>query len=1184
MFLKSLEIKGFKSFADKTEIQFKKGITAIVGPNGSGKSNVSDAVRWVLGEQSIKSLRGGKMEDVIFSGTQFRKPVGLAQVSITLDNSTSWLPVDYNDVTISRRLYRSGDSEYLINNVQCRLKDVQELFMDTGIGKEGYSIIGQGKIEAILSGKPEDKRNLLEEAAGIVKYRSRKEEAERRLQHTEDNVTRLRDIISTYEERLEPLRIDSEKADKFILVAKELEGKEISLIVNSIDKLSKRLNEIGSESSSSKIIIDKLCKDRETIKINIHELEEELEKVENKISLDKQDNFDKKTEYQEIQNKINLSKEKLENSESLYKLYENNRLDIEKRLGEVNADLEKHMMLQERNLLKQQGIEESIKGNTEDTNKISSSHFEERRLMKNLQEDQFDIDNQIIKFKNDTLLIKNDSLTINNRIEEISFSCESYNNSMSVNNSSKNIILKEVQVINTKVNSLEESIRLKRQNIEHSNLKLRGLDDELKKETGTLHKLEANHSMLKNMDMQFEGYNRAVKLLIKDVENNKLKLKGKYYILGQIISINKDLETAIEIALGGAISDIITDDDDIAKVMIEYLKKNNLGRATFLPLNTVKGNKLNDIKECSQIPGYIGIASELIEYDKKFLGPINFLLGRTLIVKDMATGLAIAKKVGFRFKIISLAGEVINVGGSLTGGSNNYKTTSIIGRKREISELEEKIISLKLELDKLAAKIQLFNSKLKELENSCNEEGEKIHRYAIENTKLNGKISAMDSDSEKLKQNLKIATDELSILQDNLDRKSEEMVDTDTLISDLINKKEDFSIKVLQIEKKIEDKDSIIKNLSESILALKIEKASMDEIVLGTQKDLDRFEIDRGSLSLSKLKTNETILGERNKKEEYLLEIGEYNKSLEKLQGKINKFELDFQGKEIERLAHKEDIKKLSSTLEEDIIILSKKEDEFHRLELQLAKFDTEKDGLLQRLNEEFKITYAEGLNFKTKIENIEVHKKEISELKSSITALGTVNLGSIEEYKSTLEKYNFLSEQQLDLTTAKDQLMSVIKELNNKMKMVFNENFLKLKEYFNETFKELFKGGSADLICEGDLLTSSIDINVEPPGKKLQNINLLSGGEKVLSAIALLFAILKMKPTPFCILDEIEAALDDANVYRYSEFLRRFTNKVQFIVITHRKGTMESCNVLYGVTMEEKGVSKIVSVDFKNL
>lgn len=1182
MFLKSIEIRGFKSFADKTELNFQKGVTAVVGPNGSGKSNISDAVRWVLGEQSVRSLRGDKMEDVIFAGTQFRKPVGLAQVSLTLDNADSELEIDYSDVTISRRLYRSGESEYLINNAVCRLKDVQALFMDTGIGKEGYSIIGQGKIDAILSGKPEERRKLLEEAAGIVKYKTRKEEAEKKLENTEQNLIRINDILDTYEERLEPLEKESEKAKSFLKLSEELKVKEINIIIDFIEKTKSNISDLNMKIKNANNSIESYLRKKENLKKELNEWNIALETFDKAIDEDKKSYYDSKSKHQDILSEIKLLEERIESiDKAIERLRENikeynNKIEEEEEKID-NIELKLYSAIEEQKSINEQIIEEEKK-----IDKITVAISKESTKLKGLEETKQKLISEKNTYSSDVNVIANNLHTVKEAIENFEVDIEGYKNSITINNSTKTYLISESENIKNKILCYEEEVRENKKVIGKYKFNLTLDEKKLRELTQNNNKFEANLNALINLENQYEGYNKSVKNLMQHFNNGKINnVIGNCYVLGEIITVEKRFETAIEIAIGAAISNIITEQEESAKVLINYLKSHNLGRATFLPMNIVKG-KVLEIPEGIKIkPGYIGIASELINFEDKFKGIIEYILGKTIICKSMDDALNIAKSTGYKHKIVTLEGEVINPGGALTGGSIYSKSGNIIGRKREIDELKVKVEETSKEINSYTEKIKKLNEEIKALDEKNLNIRDEIHFENIEITKVQEKINSLGEDTLKLQKELdkaildlsqsSVKLQELNLTFEN-NRERIKNLEEEIQVIDNEYKALDFTLK---------ESLEIIQSSKEELMEVKIRKAKIDEGVYNKRIEINRLRTD--------------IKGYNEKINDLKIEIQNYEKTkdiyFDNLKGNKEKtndiitalqnFEQKIENDEIERIKFKEKIALINSKVESLSLEFEKVEKDYHRHQVNLVKIETEEESLLGKLNEEYELTFAEALKYKEEHINLSEVKEQVGNLKREIAQLGVVNVGAIEEFKEVKEKFTFMSGQKEDLVNAKDDLLRVIEDMTGKMKEVFKENFEKLRINFNDTFRQLFKGGSADLILqEGDELTSRIEINVEPPGKKLQNINLMSGGEKVLSAIALLFAILKMKPTPFCILDEIEAALDDANVIRYAEFLKRFSNKIQFIVITHRKGTMEASDMLYGVTMEEKGVSKIVSVD----
>jgi chromosome segregation protein len=1184
MFLKSIEIRGFKSFADKTDLAFKKGVTAVVGPNGSGKSNISDAVRWVLGEQSVKSLRGGKMEDVIFAGTQFRKAVGLSQVSLTLDNTEGDLPIDYSDITISRRLYRSGESEYYINNTQCRLRDIQELFMDTGIGKEGYSIIGQGKIDAILSGRPEERRSLLEEAAGIVKFKSRKEESEKKLYNTEQNLIRIGDILQTYEERLEPLRIDSEKANIFIELSVSLKEKEVNLIVHSIEGIQNKIDALKISKAELENDVNKFTLKRLEEKEALEKLNKELEDKDLEINNTQQEYYKNKSEYQSISAETILIEERLKNLD----------LFIKKTLEEVNLLQEKINSLQlfkteqEETLQVYQSDQKNIDNNIELCQKeileLTSQLNEQEAAINKIKNEDTELLGNISSLKNSILVLSTEKLQLERKIEDLKVSCENYINSAKINSTTAHMLESNMGDINCIIKAHDDKIRINKLEISKLNSNLLKDERQLKELNVLANKLEANHQMLINLDKQYEGYNKAAKALMQNINNGKIPIAlNNCFVVGEIITVKKDLETAFEIALGGGISDIITNDESLAKTLIGYLKTNNVGRATFLPLNIIKGKNIAGLDALKRASGFIGIASELVEYDSKFKNAIDYLLGRTIIATDMNAALSIAKLSNYTYKIVTLSGEVVNPGGSLTGGSTFHKSTSIIGRKREIEELNLSLDETNMLISGLIEKIENDKSIIRKLDENCLNLKDEIYYQNIELTKLQGKITAITEENSRITHSLTVSKEEIQLLKKKVQEICDELLDKNSFVDELTNKENMNLEKISEMQLSLKEINIKVVETKEKHTALKIKKAQLDEIVLSKIRELERL-----SNEIDEHNNKRILLHQEVSNSEINIKVS--SESIKKNQEDLNSLAINLtrleellKENEVSRIKSKETIKVIGAGLESIALQLTKREDELHRHELSLAKLESEIEALYSKLNEELSLTYAEALAYKVDIDNMDSYKRQITKLKNQISDLGVVNVKAIEEYTEIKEKFTFMNSQKEDLIKAKLELTDMINEMTEKMKTVFSENLNKLKVIFNETFRELFKGGSADLIlASGDELSANIEINVEPPGKKLQNINLMSGGEKVLSAIALLFSILKMKPTPFCILDEIEAALDDANVLRYADFLKKFSNNIQFIVITHRKGTMEVSDVLYGVTMEEKGVSKVVSVDLK--
>ena len=1182
MFLKSLEIRGFKSFADKTQLKFKRGITAVVGPNGSGKSNISDSVRWVLGEQSVKTLRGGKMEDVIFAGTQFRKAVGLAQVSLTLDNTDGELGTDYSEVTITRRIFRSGETEYLMNNQKCRLKDINNLFMDTGIGKEGYSLIGQGKIDAILSGKPEERRSLLEEAAGIVKFKSRKEEGEKKLSNTENNLVRIRDIIGTYEERLEPLRIEREKALKYKNLADELKIKEVSTVVQYIKKVENEIKSLTEDIKERNIVLLGKRKKLEVEKTIIEELEVKIDSLDEKNNIEKKDYYSKKEDASKSVNDIELFKERIKNLLSIIEKNTNEitELDNSVKILEDERIFLKSELHEKRN--NQIEKEENIK-NFE--NKIKTLNITIQRLEKevnSLKDDEFELLRKTSEINNSIAVLNKDILNTEEGETYLSNSLKSIESNISINSGTAKGLNENIETSNLEREEIKTLIIENKKKITSLIGTSTKKEVNVKEITRIINNLEGKYTTLSDLEKSYEGYNKSVKNLMDRIEKGLIsKAKEGTKVIGDIFTVDKQYEIAIEISLGGAISNVITENELIAKELIKYLTDNRLGRATFLPLNIIKGNRVVVQSEIVSAEGYLGIASDIINFDDRYKNIMDYSLGRTIIARDMDTALEISKIGKHKIRIVTLNGEVISPGGALTGGSIYSKNSNILGRKREIQELELSIKDNKEKYTKEVSELKEIKASIKVLDDENLNKRDEIHEKNIEITRFDSEIRGLESESLKLKSSLELSISQLKYNKQTLSKLKEEIIKKQEEQKAFKNKNVNNKDKALEIEKTLNIKRSEVEKFRDVSIEIKLLKATLDEWIQGRAVELSRKDREIQEKN-NKIETLNIECKEQYKNIQYIEKsIKEKNELIKVIEYRISQLEEIFKEDEIEKITLKEKLKIKDGLTSELIDIIRIDENDLNRKEITNARFESERDGLYKKLNEELNLTLAEAAEIAVEIENLSVIKEQIYKLKSKITALGTVNLASIAEYEEVCEKYEFMAAQEEDLNKAKDELLKVILEMTTKMQGIFKENFKILNKNFNETFKELFKGGTGELILsDGDELTANIEINVQPPGKKLQNINLMSGGEKVLSAIALLFAILKMKPTPFCILDEIEAALDDANVYRYAEFLTRFSDHIQFIVITHRKGTMEASDMMYGITMEEKGISKVVSVD----
>ena len=1181
MYLKRLELQGFKSFADKTILEFMPGITSVIGPNGSGKSNISDAIRWVLGEQSMKSLRGSKSQDIIFAGTQNRKSLGFAEASLVFDNTDGTLPIEYTEVTITRKLYRSGETGYYINKVPCRLKDVLELFMDTGIGKDGYSIIGQGKIDEILSNKSEDRRHIFEEAAGIVKYRVRKAESEKKLEHTKLNLLRINDILAEIETSIEPLKIQAEKAKKYLNLREELKNIEIGLFLYNIEKYKKELENIVKDEE----IYKNQCNDEEGRLERIKALKEELKSEIDHIteSIEEMSNlgFESKKEIEMLNSDINVSNTRIENNKQNKERFEKEIEELSSRIHDLEE--EKKQKEEKKENLKQnrekfaKELEEKENELAEITKTLSSKELEIEAHKKTVEDNtdkkyelQANISEQEINYQNyekRQAQIKNE---ITGNISELD------NTRMK-----KEEISKEFYEIESKRNKILtdlEEVNIEKQEADR---KIKDFDSKMNMLSGEKRIKESKLKFLIETEKEKEGYIKSVKALLKDCETTKELGKGMHGVLANIIEVPEEYQTAIEMCLGSSLQNIVTENEEDAKRLIEHLRENNLGRASFLPITSVKGKKLDRIK--GKNTGIIGIASDLIKYSKKYENIILNLLGRTVIVQDMNTAIRVAKDNGYTFRIITLDGDVINPSGAITGGSVTKKTVNILGRGREIEKLQKEIKKLEEQIQKLEKEKENYQESIEnvlETASSFEKELQEIEiNYATGKEKINGieeNINRIEIRLNKLKEESK-----------KIDEQKEESIKAKTDLQEeieTINEENEKLKKIItEFAELNKDNQKYVDDLNFDITNLKISVSSFDESESSIKELQERIDSEIES-------TNKSIENKKVQIEQITQDNFNLEKSIEEIKEKIHKIqeEVKNSGSKIEELKEKRTQKneKLAEQEEE----INSKFKVIEDLKAQIVKIDVKKtkleediNGIINKMWEEYELTPNNVVEYR-KPENVQLTQKKVKDLRNEIRELGSVNVDSIEEYKNLKERYDFMCEQRVDLESTMTKLRKIITDMTNIMKEQFKEKFEMINKNFAEVFKELFGGGNASLTLEDkdNILECGIEITVQPPGKKLQNMMLLSGGEKAFTAIALLFAILKINPAPFCVLDEIEAALDDVNVYRYAEYLKKFSKDTQFLVITHRKGTMEAADTVYGITMEENGISKLLSMKLK--
>ena len=1181
MYLKRLEMQGFKSFADKTVLEFMPGITSVIGPNGSGKSNIVDAIRWILGEQSMKSLRGTKSQDIIFAGTQNRKSLGFAECSLIFDNEDGTLPIEYSEVTVTRKLFRSGETGYFINKVPCRLKDVLELFMDTGIGKDGYSIIGQGKIDEILSNKSEDRRHIFEEAAGIVKYRTRKQESEKKLESTKLNLLRINDILTEIEGNLEPLKLQADKAKKYLNLKEELKSIEIGLFIYNIDKYKQTLNQIVEDED----ILKANEMDEEGRLERIQNLKEELKNQVDEITLkiEQMSNlgFESKKEIEMLNSDINVANTRIANNTENKQRFETEIEDLTKRLEELAEEIKQKEEKKDNLKNNKEKFEKELQEKQAEldklTKKLSSKELEIEGYKKKVEENidkKYELasyinaqDIQVESIEKRKNQIKNE---IQNNISELD-----------ATRLTKEEVSKEFYEIQTRKNKVTEELEKIAKKKEEANSKIKAYETSINNMASEIRIKESRLKFLIETEKEKEGYVKSVKSLLKDCENIKDLGKGMHGVLANVIEVPKEYETAIEMCLGLSLQNIVTETEEDAKKLVEHLRKNNLGRASFLPISSVKGKKLDKIK--GKIPGVIGIASDLIKYSKKYEQIVLNLLGRTVIVDNMDTAIKLAKNNSYSFRIITLDGDLINPSGAITGGSVTKKTVNILGRGKEIENLEKELKKEKDKLNKLENEKAEFESSIEDTLELVASLEKSLQDIEIEYATKKQKLESIEGEIEKIQARIeKLKTENVELENNKENCKKEKEVSSEKT-KELTEEIEKLNKVITEFAELNKDNQKYIDDLNFDITNLKISVSSFDESESSIEEIVERINLDTKN-------TNKSIENKKNQIEQIMIENEKLKASIEETNNKIEQIKQDVEnsGSKIEELKQErvEKNKKLESQ-EKEIT------DKFHIIEdlkAQIVKIDVKKTKLEDDINtiinkmwEEYELT-PNNVGEVKKPDNVQKTQRQVNNLRTDIKELGSVNVDSIEEYKNLKERYEFMSTQRFDLEETMAKLRKIISDMTAIMKEQFKNQFEIINKNFSEVFKELFGGGQASLSLadEDNILECGIDITVQPPGKKLQNMMLLSGGEKAFTAIALLFAILKINPAPFCVLDEIEAALDDVNVFRYADYLKKFAKETQFLVITHRKGSMEAADTVYGVTMEENGISKLLSMKLR--
>lgn len=1174
MYFKRLEMHGFKSFAEPVVIEFHEGVTCIVGPNGSGKSNISDAIRWVLGEQSPKMLRGGKMEEVIFSGTASRKSRGMAEVTLVIDNSLGILPIDYNEVAITRRMYRSGESEYLINNSQCRLRDIRELIMDTGIGVDGYSIIGQGKIADIVSSKPDSRREIFEEAAGVVMYKSKKAESERKLASANANLERVNDIIGEIEGRIDGLKEDSAKAKEYLELKDRYRELEINITLKNVEKLD-------SSNITLKEDTDQLAEKIEKLTAKKKEMDERLssgrarnESLEQLGSQARDKLLIKVEEINKLTSKTQLDSEKMAGIDRDYARISDEISRLEEKLSREAENAEKLEVSKDDVMAELKAEQDRLEEKVEAYNRITEEALKLSETIENAKNQMFTLHSRVSAKRSEAKSMESYKESLIKRKEQIlTEGAEIEENSKAFKEA-----VEKTQKERTEKMHLLEKAAAELKSVRQDSA---SCDEEIKKLTSHAEDLRIRGSQLtarkktiEEMENNYEGYNGAVKFIMKS------KVRGISGVVAELMKVPEGLEIAVETALGAAMQNIVCEKDANAKEAINLLKNNKAGRLTFLPIESVKSSTVNVSRAISGSPGFRGLASDLIGYDAKYEGVFRYLLGRVAVVDNMDRAVALSKAAGSGLRFVTLDGEIINASGAITGGKYKNATANLLSRRSEIEKLNREIISLRDEYQTAEEQLCSEKSKAESLTSKIEAIEKNQREIEIEAANLSAKLKMLTESGKDAEENTAKKERELAAIEQdfaNAVKLSEEAFGEAEKAEAEINRLDAEINANLERYENIKEK---VNAAAEDITAARIAKTDRDnkyesvcQLLSRVQDSIDDFTVqidDRNDML-------EVLEQEKNKLLFSSEDVGDAVKTLSEEKAELEDYIARISQ---EKAALVEELNALDAEYFSVGDSLNAYQDQKYQQEIKLAKNETQLDTIKEKLWDEFEISYAQALELKKEDFALAPAVKESREIRNRMRELGDVNVGAIREYEQVSERYGFLTEQRADITEAMDELKAIIRDMEKTIKTRFKENFDQVVVNFEEIFNELFGGGHAELRLddEDNPLEAGIEIIAQPPGKKLQNINLMSGGEKTMTAIALMFAVLKTKPTPFCILDEVEAALDDANIDRFSKYLRKF-NDIQFAIVTHQKATMEHADVLYGVTMPEQGISKVLSL-----
>ncbi len=1178
MYLKSIEVHGFKSFANKIRFDFHNGITGIVGPNGSGKSNVADAVRWVLGEQSAKQLRGASMQDVIFAGTQNRKPLSYAYVSITLDNEDRQLNLDYNEVTIARRVYRSGESEYLMNGTPCRLKDVNELFYDTGIGKEGYSIIGQGQIEKILSGKPEDRRELFDEAAGIVKYKRRKATAQKKLENERQNLVRVKDILAELEKQIGPLERQSEKARIYLKKKEELKLYDVNLFLMEIARMEQQMKEVEEKI----VIADRDYQDSKAsfdrIKEQYEKTEQEMEKMEQAINLVREELNNTTVVKGKLEGQINVLLEQIRGAKQSEEHFASRREAVERDLSE-RADSLKDYEAQAAELAGQLGqVKARRDAVTDRLTQIQTTISECQQGMELGK-------NEIIELLNSKASTKARMQRYDTMLEQANIRKAQLSKRLLEQKTGEEALLSALEEAESnlaKITGHQEELAAREQELENKRRewqeKLSQENQSLEEDTGSYHRERSRLESMKNIAERYDGYGNSIRRVM-ECRNREPGLLG---VVADLIQVEKQYEVAIETALGGSIQNIVTEDEDTAKRMIAYLKQNRYGRATFLPLTSVGKKPVQVNQQALREPGVIGVGSGLVKAQARYSGLCDYLLGRTYVVDTIDNAVALARKYQYSLRIVTLEGESLNPGGSMTGGA--FKNTSnLLGRNREIEDLKKKVARLSETLEKHRRRISDIQTARELLKEDLAKVREELQEVLLSQNTARMNVQRAREQKQEYDESFEGIRAESRQLEGQIAEIRQNRTDIEAEIARADAREKEIEEENGQFQQILEEQNALLEEAQGEASKVQLEEAGVSQKMGFVQENADRVrgEMERFSQELARIQQDAAQSREDIEKKQG--DIQEIKKTIEASEGAHADLADRLEKHQALREQLSESHKGFFREREEISEKMNSLDKELFRLNNQKEKLTEGMESQNNYMWEEYELTYHNAMALRSEeYANPSRMKQQIAAIKEEIRGLGDVNVNAIEDFKVLSERHTFLKNQHDDLVTAEQTLLGIIEDLDTGMRKQFMEKFVDIQREFDKAFRELFGGGKGtlELVEDEDILECGIRIIAQPPGKKLQNMMQLSGGEKALTAISLLFAIQNLKPSPFCLLDEIEAALDDSNVGRFAQYLHRLTKNTQFIVITHRRGTMAAADRLYGITMQEKGVSTLVSVN----